>query len=513
MPRLYQSAYPHPPPQWGSRQGYGPPPPMHHPHGHMPFRYPPRESFTPGGAAIPNGYGPRSRSGSRASSVKAAADLQSPIGADYPMDSAKAVYPESKAAFPAPGRHAVPFRQHMPPPPPPNFPHPEVAASIENAEAIRGHVVSHFRDLELADCQLQILEEEGSGRECLYGHKLILARSPKLLDIIRNSKSQDSASHSTQVHILLTGRYVRIGPFTEALRYIYGGPLPPFEPYSYASNVSIEERVELALQYIGTGAWLGIHAFAHRGVEIAASLLNWDTISPILAFALDGGLGQMWPIDDGSEERTSTCSSDDSMGKPEAGGSPTYDPFATALLTRAIEFTAVTLPPSFYLDPAAPQSSAYYRLPTSAPRHESRPSRSDPRLSKIRFGEIPIDDHQRPSLATTTISSILLSLPFPLLKYLLEHPALTQRLGAETVASIMRTVVNEREVRRHRALRARSVSQDEEGVDVQSGQNLYWEETVESSNQPQHRAGFRLARRRRGIDTPPSSGGESERNK
>jgi hypothetical protein len=268
----------------------------------------------------------------------------------------------------------------------------------------------------------------------------------------------------------------------------------------------------VALSYIATGAWLNIHAFAQRGVEIAMTLVQCDTLPTVLAFALEGGLGQMWSAEDGSEERTSTCSSDDSFGKPETGGSPTYDPHSSALLSRALDFIVHNLPPSFYLNPAAPQSTACPRLPSPSLGHESTSSRSDPRLSRIRFGEMSVEDHQRPSFVTTTISSVLLSLPFPLLKYLLEHPVLTGRLGSETVASIMRQVVNEREVRRQRALTRRTMGREDSNMsEAQQVQNLFWEESVEPSLH--HRAGFRLARRRRGIDTPPSSSTDSERNK
>lgn len=215
----------------------------------------------------------------------------------------------------------------------------------------------------------------------------------------------------------------------------------------------------------------------------------------------------MWPIEDGSEE-ISTCSSDDSLNKPEAGGSPTHDPYSSGLLHRVIEFIVQNFPSDFYLDPIAPQLAACPRLP-AVMSHESKPSRSDPRLVKIRFGEF--EDEKRPSQLTTTMSSILLSLPFPLLKYLLEHPMLSNRLGPETVSSIMRQVVGEREVRRQRALKARTISNIEDRIERPLIQNLYWEEGVEQSTL--HKAGFRLARKRRGIDTPPSSGAGSERAK
>ncbi|KAM3421524.1 hypothetical protein BST61_g1913 [Cercospora zeina] len=489
-----------PPSQFAPRQGFAPPQHFNHPPPQMPSRYPTRGDFTPNGVVAANGYGPRSRSGSHASS-RAGIDLQSPIGLDQSIDSAQAIYSDHKSSYG--GRNIPPPFPHQLGPPPPNFPNPEMAAGLENAELMRDHILSLFRNPAFSDCQIVVSEEETSTRIELDGHRLILARSPRLSEIIRHDATSASSTSKTQLDVPLSGRYVRIGPFVESIRYLYGGPLPPFDLYNLGPNTTGEDRVEVALQYIATGAWLNIHTVAQRGVEIAALHVQWDTITPILAFALEGGLGHMWPIEDGGEEKTSTCSSDDSSTKPEAGGSPTYEPHSSALLARVLEFAAHNLPPNFYIDSSAPQSPSCPRLPVYTPQHESKASRSDPRLSKIRFGEMANDDHQRPSFATTAVSSVLLSLPFPLLKYLLEHPALAGRLGADTVGSIMRQVVNEREVRRHKALKARALGRDDGAGETQQVQNLYWEEAVEPSHHT--RAGFRLSRRRRGIDTPSSS--------
>lgn len=393
----------------------------------------------------------------------------------------------------------------------------DIMTTAVNAESLREHILSHQAYAEFADCQVEVVDEHGGTPPVFDAHRIILSRSPTLLDLIRDHMSANSPNSDARLHVRLSGKYLRARSVMEGVRYLYGatlqtpdayspGPIPgPQVPYN-------EERMKLALQHIAAAAWLRLPAFGYRGVDAASGLLHWDTVAFALAFAMNGGLGTMWAIDDGSEERTSTCSSDDSMAKQEVGGSPTFDPYATTLLHRILDFIVHALPPNFYLDAVAPQLESCARLPTATPGHLSRSSQSDPRLSKIRFGEVPVEDLQRPSLVTTTISSILLSLPFPLLKFLLEHPNLAHRLGSETVASIMRQVVNEREVRRRKALEARTVSSHaEDGTDNSVVQNLYWEEHVEQSIQ--HRAGSRLGRRRRGIDTPASSGAESERTK
>ena len=297
---------------------------------------------------------------------------------------------------------------------------------------------------------------------------------------------------------------------------MYGGLLLPLDqprhPIGGCESVpNNQQRMENALQHVAIGAWLRLPVIAARGVDVAANLLHWDTISSLLGFALDGGLSHVWTIDDGSEGKISCSSSDDSYGKPEVTGLPTFDPYSTQLLHRMIHFAVQMFPPNFYLDVAAAQLSSCPRLPSIPQGNENRPQCSDPRLSNIRFGEVPVEDHQRPSLITTTISSMLLSVPFALLKCILEHDVLAMRLGPDTVASIMRQVLAEREVRRKMVLKMRPLSHAYDVAGAQLAQNLYWEEEVVQSRE--HRAGQRLARRKNGIDTPPSSGAASEGSK
>ncbi|KAK4542626.1 hypothetical protein LTR36_006675 [Oleoguttula mirabilis] len=513
-------------PPWTMRQGYAPHQPQQHyfqPHAHQQFRYPPREVFTPAESNNqPNGHYSRSRSASQTSSAapRAGEDLQSPSAIGGARESAKTMFPEPKAAF-APGPPQLRHHHHHQSihslmAPPPMAHHPDMTSAVENAEALRAHVLGAFADPMLADCQLEVLEDCDGSRRYVDCHKLILSRSPTLLQIIQNSDRPASATPKPQVHVPLRGRYVRIRPFMEIMRYLYGGPLlsldQPRHPIGGPESVpNNQQRMENALQHIATGAWLQLPIVALRGVDVAANLLHWDTMPSLLAFALDGGLGSCWMVEDGSEDRISCSSSDDSHGRAEATGMPTYDPYSTTLLHRMIDFAVHLLPPNFYLDTSAAQLTSCARLPALPQGHESKPSRSDPRLGNIRFGEMSIDDHQRPSIVTTAVSSMLLSLPFALLKCILEHGNLAANLGLDTVASIMRQVVAEREVRRKRSLKARPAGHVDEGADAQLVQNLYWEEEVEASRH--NRVGLRLARRRRGVDTPLSSGAASDQSK
>jgi hypothetical protein len=512
--RVQPPGYGPPGVSWNARPGYHPvpQPAFWQPHAPSSFRYPPREVFTPGEVRVPNGHYSRSRSASQTSSAapKDVEELQSPIGGDGSAPPVKPPYIDHRVPFtPAP----LQFRQHHPGhmPAAQPMPNPDM---VENAEALRSHILASFGNSAFSDCHLQIFDENDGTRNYVDANKLILSRSPVLLELVQKGVTQPAAESKVQVQVSLKGAYVRMRPFMESVRYLYGGPLPSLDQYRFSTDATplVEERMHHALENIATGAWLRVPAIAARGVDLAANILQWGTMPTVLAFALEGGLSPIWSVEDGSEDKISCSSSDDSsFSKPDSTNSPVYDPWATQLLHRMIDYTVNLLPSNFYLDSTAPQLDACPRLPSLPLGHESRPSRSDPRLSQIRFGEVPAEDHQRPSFATTTISSMLLSLPFTLLKCILEHDILAVRLGADTVSSIMRQVVAERETRRQKALKAYPAGRGDGTSETQLVQNLYWVEEVEPSQQ--HRAGFRLARRGRGIDTPTSSGGASEQSK
>ena len=104
----------------------------------------------------------------------------------------------------------------------------------------------------------------------------------------------------------------------------------------------------------------------------------------------------------------------------------------------------------------------------------------------------------------TAISSILLSLPFPLLLYLSESTQLGERLSWPRMASLMSAVIQEREQRRQRAMSQKPANADEHGL----WRAVRLQEIVEPSDR--HPSGIRLVRRPEGADTPPSTASEKE---
>ncbi|WPH02834.1 Hypothetical protein R9X50_00570200 [Acrodontium crateriforme] len=498
-------AYPPPygPPtgHWNSQHNFHPqssPAPYFHTQANPAFRYAQMET------GYANGHSLHSRSGSQTSSAGFAKESNRAVGhpqiTKYENQGLKPTLIQDHDA----NGHQ---HSHQYAPPPIQMQH-NIPSAIENTEALRAHVLSQFSNLTFSDCYIQVRDENTGEQRYIDGHKIILSRSPTLLDLIN---AHQSNTNTNSIFVSLKDPYLRLPTFFDCVQYLYGGTLTQLDQNRQLRQdgngmPSSEERMAIAVQYVATSAWLRVPSIAFRAIEVAVSLLHWDTVSTALTFALDGGLSNFWLIEDGSDGKTPTSSSNQDLWT-EIYSSPRYDPFSTQLLHRIMHFMVHMFPHNFYLDSSAPQLASCPRLPSAHVNHESRPSTSDPRLTKIRFGELSEEEHQQP-MSKTIISSILLSLPFALLKNLSEHFDLSARLGPETVASIMRQVVAERETRRLKALKARPADKREGGVTGGKYQSLYWTEMVETSRQ--NHSGFRLARRRADVDTSQISNLASE---
>ncbi|KAK4991104.1 hypothetical protein LTR50_002034 [Elasticomyces elasticus] len=370
-------------------------------------------------------------------------------------------------------------------------------------------LIVQFGNPDFADYILQLVGLDRSAPAYLEwpAHGLLLARSPGLTSLMRGG----SRDGPRRLRVAILDPFMNSNAFMDALRYLYGGRLlhetqflqalqsPHHAPLEHHTSGVLQQCMQHLLSYVACGHVFQLPIISMRGIDIASRLLRWETVEMALHFALEGGLGPNWRIDD-SEDRASTSSSEDSFVKNEMTSSPLYDPYSTHLLHNIIDFIVQHFPPSFSLDTSVRELTHTPRLPVV---QKHRASITDPRLTRIRFGSMTIDDPpRRPTYAMTMLSSIFVSLPFPVLKCLLEHYGLSTRLGWENVASVMRVVITEREARRGRVAR----DCPPEGL---LWQNVYWEELVEPSSQ--HRCGFKLVRRREIINTPPSSTSTSTR--
>ncbi|GAB7362041.1 hypothetical protein MBLNU230_g2075t1 [Neophaeotheca triangularis] len=472
------------------------------------FRYPPREPFTPSGSHTTNGasHAQVSHTASPSSSTNSAVlnhqqNFQNPVVAD----GAGNLIRQTPTAQGAPGPDPSFFHQQQPQAmhhfqttAPPN----DRFLQTENAQSLRDHILYHYATPQLSDCHLHITEEATGVLRHLDAHKIVISRSPTLRGLVYSAPLPPGAgAFKTQIHVALQGRFQSAEALKESVRFLYGGPLlqmplvSPLEPGNH-------ERVETALRYLATGAYLQADQIAQRGMEITLALLYWDTLPNAVAYAFEHGISTFWQNQGGVEQLKDR---NDFLRQPEWTEESISNIYQVQFQQRLLDWIIHYFPTDFYLDTSQSQMEILPRLPSLPATHQRKNSQADPRLSKIRFGDMEADNLARPHIGITALSSLLLSLPFPVLKGLLEHWVLAQRLGFETVASIMRSVVNEREKRRKQALLAWIAdSAVDHTAKTNAVQTMHWEENVVISDQT--RSGCRLVRRNISMELSPEHG-------
>ncbi|OQN95866.1 hypothetical protein B0A48_18151 [Cryoendolithus antarcticus] len=457
------------------------------------FRYPQRDFAASGGSKIPNGHASHSQTASPTSATAKSssgayelrASTESNANGTTSANFESSSHYASHAPYPQPNMYRGMSAQAQP--------YPDYSLDIDNAQQLRDHITSQYGNPALSDCHLQIVQDIDGSRSYLDAHKLILARSPTMLQLILDSNDPAAAHLKTQVSISLPGAYVTLNALNECIKYVYGGPLMQFDWRVRQSQnhnlppLSPDTRMQHVLRYIATSAWLQLHVPAVRGVEIATTIFTWETLPTCLTFALEGGLSPVWDAEVEGTEATTT--------HPTTSSTPIHDPYATELLRHVVNFTVFSIPQSLILDPSASSipsvsdlpspstASALDPTPAQASKHKSNRS-SDPRLSKIRFGELPLEPSQVQGRVNTAISSILLSLPFQLLRAVFDHPHLFERLGGDGTRKLANGIVKERESRRSNALDATDLSQN--------SLELQWEESVKKRSGG---AGVRIVRK------------------
>lgn len=490
----------HPPPLMGQPQQWYPS------NAHVPYQVSHPEGFPlRRGLGYMNGSAQGSRSPSQASARTQDGDAK-PSTVDHVSGTAPKSLPESRRDF------VVDFHSHQLlngsslPPTTPVKPDDSIAE-------LANHLSSQFGKGRFADYILEVSHADAGVIFSMPVHSVIVSRSPTLASAIVASNGMPAEESLKVIRVSSRDKFINGLAFTEALKYLYGGALQTFvelaeglqpfansledvEPFSVP-----RQRMDQALSYAAAGFFLQLPSVTARGIENAKRLLRWDTVEHALAFALDGGLGSFWGE---SGERRQSVSSAGNSPHPGAAQSilPTYEAYSITLLRDVVEFIAYTFPKLFSLNTAVHQLSENPLLPTVA---DLRPPIHHPRLSKIQFGDVPIQDASRPNFVTSLLSSVLLSLPFPVLQSLFAHHGLGGRLGWPAVVEIMQTVVEERESRRRKALKSQSKAASPSGQEDWLWENLYWEERVEPSNQ--HVSGFHLVRSGKG---PTASVAETE---
>jgi hypothetical protein len=358
------------------------------------------------------------------------------------------------------------------------------APHVNEPLELAAYMSSQFGNPDFADFILQVRSEESILLQ-LPVHGIVVQRSRVIASAIRTAMLSASRTRGSPqvIDIPCHDQFATPESLNEAIKVLYGAPLlsadnflyslAPFYPTADQPHTSADarQRMAQAISYAAAGKFFQIHSMHERGLAIVKAVLRWDTFEQALYFALD--------------------KSPHSSGKLNGTSGPEQVISSRFLDHDLINFLAYNFPVPFKLYTIAPELALNPRLPTFP-----KTAAHNPRLSRIRFGDVPPEDELAPDHATRTISSVLLSLPLPLIERLLNHPSVLSQRGWGGAEKIMRDVVGERESRRLKALNNQPAAED-----VRRGmysnflmENLLWVESMKPS--PEHSLGFTLSERR-----------------
>jgi len=165
---------------------------------------------------------------------------------------------------------------------------------------------------------------------------------------------------------------------------------------------------------------------------------------------------------------------------------PVYGESKHQFLEMIVQFVVFNFPKDFSLHQSASELASVSRLPLVQGR---KPSTSDPRLSRIQFGDVPLEAVAGLEISSK-LSSVLLSLPLYVLQAIFEAYFLGGKLGWSKVGAIMREIVEERECRRLKVFKLGT--RILETPSLEQWEQTKWEERIEPSDQTS--SGFVLVR-------------------
>jgi len=352
---------------------------------------------------------------------------------------------------------------------------------LPEAYDIGKHIFNQFGNPEFTDYILNIRSPDA----VLFHrpvHAVVVSRSPVIFEALRHSAPPAFTTKDPRrlVDILVDDRFVTSESLHEAITILYAAPLllPDaflygLSPYDgahdreYAFNEA-RKRMEQAISYAAAGRALQIPEMHSCGLRIVKALLRWDTLDLVLHLGFLANPASIQSGGIGPDRRM-------------------LEAYAMPLLEDALDFIAYNFPSDFALYAIAPELRQTPRLPTLI---ETKQPVHNPRLSKIRFGDAPLEDELKPSYVTQLLSSIFLSLPIPFLDRLFSHPAAANRVGWSGLVKIMRDVVEERETRRRKAFASHVKPSTDSATSRALLENLYVEEHVEpTADRP---SGFKL---------------------
>lgn len=369
-----------------------------------------------------------------------------------------------------------------------------------NTYPLTDYLAQEFNTIEHADCRLKIFHEV---RFCDIAdfllHSLLIDQSPLLRGLRKATVTQEDGIKILRIRT--HDRFLTPLAIQAALQFCYGRSIVEYTgtstnicPSKSSGEVSTS-WMENALALAASGYLFQLEAVIARGLQIASSILNWENIEKALSFAMESGLDSEWDLDSSFPVPTESYSfqaSDDTTGRVtpssneavaiesnssyrEPLSSPhhgMYSCSANDLLLRCLQFIISNFPDCWELDVLARPLADMDRLPRTA---GSRSPLAISRLSRIQFGDHP-SEKAKSGDENIKLSSLLLSLPFPLLKHIVD------RLDETTRTRNLDPIVGERERRRRQAIKCESASWAQRQEDAQNWAQAGWKESVGLEN-------------------------------
>ena len=316
-----------------------------------------------------------------------------------------------------------------------------------NLFMIQSYLDEQLGQAEFADCVVQF-EDASKSLAC---HALMLARNPTLRSILRSSavsETEHLGKAYRKLEIPQKFYFKSSIGFVEAVRYIYGGQTLNERALVLPFLSTPEALIAMVLSYAAAACSLEIPDAAVAALTVVSHRLSWSTLETALEFALHGGISSMW-------RRYSMAAVDSGKPAEDLKIGPTYGPYASDILEMVVRFICWNFASDDSFDQSASQLPGIKRFPESLGRgssavvHGPRSPVSDQRLRGIRLGSF-----QAQSTTSSTLSSILLSVPLPFVQAVFDDLQIQDRVHPTVLESYMREVVEEREKRRQHALQA-----------------------------------------------------------
>ncbi|KAL8933752.1 MAG: hypothetical protein Q9211_005604 [Gyalolechia sp. 1 TL-2023] len=285
------------------------------------------------------------------------------------------------------------------------------------------HLIDNFNSPVLADCELYISHANHRFEPAVVSlHSLLIAQNAKLQNLLQDAEIREDGKK--QILLAVADQYTTPAALKIAIKACYGER--PSQYIGYPGELASESEISTAwmdnaLALAAAGHLLDMIGVAHRGEQIASIVLDWHNLEQALSFAMDTNIRRAWG--------SSTASS-------------SFPCNASELLLSCLYFVISNPSENIRIDITAKSIPSIDRLPV-VPDCDAQSTKS--RLSQIQFGELPVKAEEAVDKHDLLISSILLSLPFTHVKFVLD------RMPVAVNRKVAGPLVAERERRRLRA--------------------------------------------------------------